>query len=324
MQKSEKELFAFTLFTNEQRLENKRVGETKLSEKIRFGVDTSACQFVILGISEDIGPQMNNGLPGAHKGFGNFVQALQSVQSNRFLDGSQIGFLGEITQLNSFDFSSSCKGWVEDLDHFIEAILTKYVHENQQLIAIGGGHNNAYPLIKFTHSITNQKVQSINIDPHADCRTTEFRHSGNPFSSAINEKLLDNYAVFGLHEGYNNEFILKYLQENKVYSLFFEKFIDDEVSWWQSWNEYYARLSDDLPVILDIDLDAIQFSPSSALTPSGFTIEQIRKMIRQLSSKKKVNILHLPEGAPRTEEELRLYGKMLAYFVQDFIKGQNA
>ncbi len=324
MVNSDTNLFEFILFTEVNQSQNTRGGETKLSEKIKFGSACSQCQYVILGISEDIGPQMNGGLPGANHGFTSVVQAIQSVQSNKFLDGGEIGILGEIKQTKEFTSASESIGWVEELDAFVFHILQQYVHVKQQLIVVGGGHNNAYPLLKFAQNSAKKKVQSINIDPHADCRATDFRHSGNPFSYAINEGVLENYAVFGLHESYNNAFIFKLLEDKNVYFNTFEKFIDDEVIWWIDWKNYYSELNKELPIVLDIDLDAIQFSPSSALTPSGFTIEQTRKLIRSISSHQIIKIFHLPEGAPKTKEELRLYGKMVSYFVLDFIKGQNS
>jgi formiminoglutamase len=70
---------------------------------------------------------------------------------------------------------------------------------------------------------------------------------------------------------------------------------------------------------VELDLDAIQFMPSSALTPSGFTLEEVRFYIRMLAQTQRVHYLHLPEGAPKDELGKSLVGKALAYLVSDFI-----
>ncbi len=323
MQKSKNGHFEFILFNTNYRNQNKREGESKLAENIRFGEDTTDSKFVILGISEDIGPQMNLGLSGANLGFDSFCKALQNVQANKYYDGHNLGILGEIVQCVDFVDIKTSKGLVEELDEYVLEILQEFVTSKQKLIVIGGGHNNAFPIIKHVHNISNKKVQVVNIDPHADCRTTEYRHSGNPFSHAFEMNLLDNYAVFGLHESYNNRFILDFLKGKNCTSNTFETFLDSPEAWYNQLKLHFENLDKSLPITLDIDLDAIAFCPSSALSPSGFSIEDIRKIIRLVASKNSITSLHLPEGAPKTEEELRIFGKMATYFVMDFIKCQN-
>lgn len=323
MQLSSHGTFSFHLYNENNRATNTRTGETKLSEQLSFGEATAESKFVILGISEDIGPQMNGGFPGAANGFSVAMQALQNAQSNVFLVGDEIGVLGEVVQNVVFSTRDRATGWVEELDEFIFSILTNYVAKHQKLIVVGGGHNNAYPILKFSHHIHDQAVQSINIDPHADCRSMEYRHSGNPFSYALNEKYICDYAVFGLHEAYNNAFILNFLKEQNCTSSYFEAYLDNPETWWEHFRRYINQLKKDIPTCLDIDLDALAFCPSSALTPSGFSIEEVRRMIRFTAQQADINTLHLPEGAPKTEQEMRLYGKMIAYFILDFVKSKK-
>ena len=323
MLKSKTGLFTFHLFNESTRDQNQRQGELKLAETINFGPETIESEFVILGISEDIGPQMNDGFSGAKKGFGVFLQAFQTVQSNKFCSGENVGVLGEITQNIKFESINKNKGAVEELDDFILNVLTENISKRQKLIVIGGGHNNAFPLLKNLSILDTKRIHAVNIDPHADCRSIEYRHSGNPFSCAINEDVIHNYSIFGLHESYNNTYILDYLDRNGCYYKTFENWLDDPNLWWSEFENFGNTASNDKSYSLDIDLDAISFLPTSALTPSGFSIEEIRKMIRSLSSNVDFSILHLPEGAPETENEHRLYGKIISYFVLDFIKCQS-
>jgi formiminoglutamase len=63
--------------------------------------------------------------------------------------------------------------------------------------------------------------------------------------------------------------------------------------------------------------------PSSAFTPSGFSLNDARKYIHTIAKHKNISYLHLPEGAPSSVKEEKIVGKALAYLVSDFIK-QNS
>jgi formiminoglutamase len=58
--------------------------------------------------------------------------------------------------------------------------------------------------------------------------------------------------------------------------------------------------------------------PTSAQSPSGFHLNDVRKAINSLTNKNVV-YLHLCEGAPTNEQEQRTVGKSLCYLVLDFI-----
>lgn len=306
----------FSFFTRE--------GETRLGEEMSFGALSTNTRFVILGISEDIGPQMNGGFGGANNGFDAFVSKLMAVQSNQYLSGADLTILGEISCQVKFESIEKSTGWVEELDLFVEQIVLENLPVDTQLIVIGGGHNNAYPVFTALNALHQKNIQSINIDPHADCRSLTYRHSGNPFSAAQEKGILSSYHVLGLHEGYNNTFLLDYLNQPPFTFQTFEEYLDHPVEFLSQYETILNKLNSDELFCLDIDLDGIAFVPSSAMTPSGFSIEEIRRLIRLTARLKKIHCLHLPEGAPQTNTEKSTYGKMLAYFVTDFIKSQNS
>lgn len=320
---SKNALFSF-LYSNESwRTISNRNGEQKLADTIQFGENISNCTYLILGISEDIGPQLNHGLPGSKNGFGAFLNAIQNIQSNIHLAGNEIGILGEIKQNRDFISIEKSRDWVNELDDFVFAVLSKNVSKNQTIIVIGGGHNNAYPLLKFAKTSAKNKVHAYNIDPHADCRFTDYRHSGNPFSYAVKDGFLDDYTIIGLHESYNNAFILDFISSQNVQANYFENFLDDEKYFWENLESNNLTVIKEFVYTLDLDIDSVAFAPASALTPSGFSVENCRKIIRKLSSKIPFYHFHLPEGAPVSPSELKNYGKMVSYFVLDFIKCQN-
>jgi len=315
--------FSFVFSDSNWKKDNTREGEIKLSETLKFGNDVSKCAYIILGISEDIGPQMNNGLPGAKNGFHTFLTAFQNIQSNRFLKGNEIGILGEIIQNKEFEDHLTNKNCIEELDDFVFKVLEENTNIEQTIIVIGGGHNNAYPLLKYAKSNSANKIHALNIDPHADCRKTDFRHSGNPFSCAIEEGLVQKYSIIGLHQSYNSEYIYNFIDNNSIDISYFEDYIDNPDRFWNSLNSFSDNLDTKNTYTLDLDLDAITNVASSAFTPSGFSVEECRKIVRHLSSKIKFKHFHLPEGAPISLKEHKKYGKLISYLIADFIKNQK-
>jgi formiminoglutamase len=314
--------FEFRLFTENEISEKTsfREGETKLGEKITtYNKDKNSCNYVILSISEDFGPQANGGKAGSNKAFDAFSNRFLNMQSNQFLSGENILFLGEIS--SNFEFNSiDTQSIIAELDEFVISVLENYLTENQIPIVIGGGHNNAFPLIKYISKTKNQAINVINLDAHADFRKTDFRHSGNPFSWAKTDGFLNQYAVLGLHQSYNNQYIIEELIWNKCLVSWFDDYISNESLFKKDVRDYLAQISQDYFGI-ELDLDAIAFMPSSAMGPSGLTLEQARFYIKTTASKRNVRYLHLPEGAPKNEVEAQIVGKTLAYLVSDFIKG---
>ena len=315
--------FEFIRFsTNTIRLNTSvREGETKIGQVIENDELSSAHRFLILGISEDIGPQANNGLPGASTGFQAFLKRFLNIQSNEFLTGESIYIAGEI--IANYDFQDSDEGRLKivELDEFVENVLKKYLDKQPDLIPviIGGGHNNAYPLIKTLSEKKQNALNVVNLDPHADYRPLEGRHSGNAFSYAKEDGFLNNYAVIGLHQSYNSQYILDQLKKNHYWYSFFEEYISGKKTFENDLKEVLSYVNDRIYGI-ELDIDAIKDMPSSAMTPSGFTVEEARKYIQRMSTSSNVSYLHLPEAAPKTERDMVLVGKTLGYLVADFIK----
>jgi len=293
---------------------SQREGEVKLGQRVQVEI-SDASKYLILGISEDIGPRANNGNGGANNAFDAFLGKLLNMQSNRFLSGEDIAIIGTIRAKSDSTEMSELRQKVADLDNLVIGTLSQIDLSNKHLIVIGGGHNNAYPIMKALSAQTDT-LHILNIDPHADCRPLEGRHSGNPFSTAIHEGIISSYTVFGLHEQYNSTAILDFLREHRCETTFFEEYLDGR----SLSNDLSSFMSLKGPNFgLEIDLDCIEGMPSSAFTPSGFSLNEIRSGIRKLASAQPI-YLHLPEGAPKNPQEKNIVGKSLAYLVTDFIK----
>ncbi len=313
--------FYFEYFNSENlsQLFSVREGEEKLGQKVRVNstpIDLNG-KFVIIGVAEDIGPRANLGFAGAEAGFNAFITRFLNVQSNRFLNGSEVVVYGVVRSSETFSNSDlvELRNTVEQLDHLLEEVLQVVFSSGGIPIVIGGGHNNAYPIIKAYSHVNQKKIDVLNIDPHADFRKLEGRHSGNSFSYAMQEGALGKYAVLGLHQSYNSESMLQDLEKQGVDFTFFEDYIDDKELFYRDLFKF-----EDKQFGLEIDMDTIKQMPSSAYTPSGFSVEEIRRALRFLANASKVVYLHLPEAAPQNEREATFVGKVITYLVTDFIK----
>ncbi|MCX3264347.1 formimidoylglutamase [Pedobacter agri] len=299
-----------------------RSGETKLGERIQTissldALQSSTAKFVLLGIPEDIGIRANSGIAGASTTWRPALMAFLNIQSNRFLSGEEILVLGHFEIEEPKDSTiNGLRKKVSKIDDLVYPVIEKIVAAGKIPIVIGGGHNNAYPIIKGTSLAKEQSIDVLNVDAHADLREPEGRHSGNGFTYALAGKYMDNYFMYGLHQNYNNEAILSQIEANpKLKPIFFDdilKGVEDE-------NFFFAIGS---VAGLEIDLDCIQNVLASAETPSGFAVNDIRKLI--LTNEKKFSYLHISEGATRLLDGRvsKLTSKLIAYLVSDFIKAQ--
>ncbi len=330
---------SFRIFTQGDILSfvTQRGGEKKLGECVAWlqdsltkqltvkSIQKSTAKFVLLGIPEDVGVRANLGLGGANTAWPVALKAFLNTQENRFLKGADILILGEFLIEEPKDTSvSQLRALVSRIDDLVYPIIEIIVAAGKIPIVIGGGHNNAFPLLKGLSLAKAQKVAAVNIDAHADLRSTEEgRHSGNGFSYAVEQGYLKDYRIFGLHQNYASNAQLLHLDKNKsVKAVYF----DDLLLSSQSAAETFKAFSEGLksPCGLEIDLDSIAGLLSSAGSGTGFDLDEIRRLL--LSNTFKFDYLHVCEGASklndgRTDASI---GKSIAYLVTDFIKSYSS
>jgi len=293
-----------------------RNGETRVGDILSVQ-NLASARFVLIGISENVGPQANLGKPGSEHAFHAFTKVFFNTQVHHHLAIHQIAYLGVIKQVKDPSNRPEACEFVQELDAFVFDVLKAYLLPTQIPIIIGGGHNNALPLIRW--AAQKEQISVLNIDAHADLRTTDKRHSGNSFSFALQEGLVKQYGVFGLHEAFNNEFIRDFLNRENISFRFFEDYLKGS-------NEFYKDVlafveHRNAPIGLEIDMDAIAYMPSSAMSPSGWALDDIRSFILKLDpSKGQIAYLNLTEAAPINEREELMVGKALSYLVRDFCR----
>lgn len=319
-------------------LTNIRIGETKLGEKVQTISDNAlaltTCKFVLLGIPEDIGVKANFGIGGARTAWEPALKSLLNIQSTEKFRGDEILIFGaldfseELSQAQSLDSQNAgdlqkLRTLVGQVDEKVEEVLSMIFAAGKIPIVVGGGHNNSYPILKAFSKSFKTAVNTINLDAHSDFRALEGRHSGNGFSYAFKEGFLDKYSIIGLHENYNSQAIISELKSHpkQIQYVFFDDFIRENNSYSRAFQEA-MNFTEGL-CGLEIDLDSIAGALTSAMSPSGFSADQVRDMIAQTAVQQFL-YLHVAEGAGKLDDgrENPQTGKLIAYLISDFIKAQ--
>lgn len=339
-------LIPFTI-SDLAKVTNHRSGEVKFGEKMLTVPKGENChdylkscdaKYVLLGIPEDVGVRANYGRPGAGSAWESAIRSIANIQHNRFCKGSQIVVIGhldvseEMEAAKELNFNNTVdrktlSTLVEKIDKEVVHIISTIIRCGKIPIIIGGGHNNAYGNIKGTALGLGKPINAINFDAHSDFRILEGRHSGNGFSYAYEEAFLKKYFIFGLHENYTSKNvldILKKIEDRVTYNTYDEIKVRHEKSFLTEKIKAFDFVKTD-PYGIEIDLDAIPNIASSAMTMSGFSVEELRQFVSFFANHKNASYLHICEGAPELGEEKNnhLIGKLIGYLVTDFIKSRR-
>ena len=294
-------------------------------------LQNSKASYVILGLPEDIGIRANLGKAGADKTFELAISSLLSIQQNKFQDATKVLLLGHI------DFSEEMKkadatdlaglrNLCAELDEVIFPIVQTIIASGKKLIAIGGGHNNSYPLLKGSSLALGSALNCINIDAHTDYRIKEGRHSGNGFRYAKAENYLHKYGIFGLHENYNSDAVLAEIDNdvNIQYLSFEDIAIRKRIPMELALNSILIFLQKQACGI-ELDLDCIADVPSSAQTNTGWNTTEARAILHQCSTLLSSVYLHITEGSVglANDQDKNTLGKFISYLVSDYIKSSG-
>lgn len=319
-----------------KRYTSPRKGETKFGQAVTTVSNWDALaktnqQYVLLGIAEDIGVRANYGNGGTSLAWEACLNALCTIQHTKHTNADSLIILGEILcekqmqqalQLDSSDghYVEKLGELVGQIDQIVAAVIQQIIALGKTPIIIGGGHNNSFGNIKGTAAALGNPINCINFDAHTDLRALEHRHSGNGFSYAIKEGFLNKYFIFGLHRNYTpNEIYTSMEKEHTIGFSFFEAIsIHNSVAFQQAVAEA-EQFCGKTPFGLEVDLDAVAYMGSSAMSPSGFSVEQCRQFTRHFSKNDQCKYIHLCEGNPKRELFQGQVGKTLAYLVSDVV-----
>ncbi|MCF1430132.1 MAG: formimidoylglutamase [Shewanella sp.] len=285
-----------------------RPGETKLGQNFQLldnftpqalkQVKAAGAHFALLGISEDIGPRANLGQHGADDCFSSAVRYFGNLQANRFFDGHQCLLIGDLHLQNPADSLDSLRQSVAELDDAVTEVISALLQVGLEPVVIGGGHNNAFGLLRALSTFHRAGVAAVNLDPHCDFRPLEGRHSGNSFSYAASQGYLNRYHILGLHEQKNSETSLQQLETfGGSWHSFQDIWVRRRLPLEQALSEIIDT-NQTLPLGLELDLDAISELPSSAITFAGVPLLDACHYVSAMASNCPCQYLHLAEAAP--------------------------
>lgn len=314
------------------------------AQQLESSIENSPARYVLIGIPEEIGVRANHGNSGTETCWIPFLQSFFNIQSNDFFSGDEVLMLGH------FDFGdlkyvidNNAHGHEEKVDAYRHAVntideevetLVKIVTSYKKIpIIIGGGHNNAYPLIKGSAKglykagiLPLAQINAINLDAHTDYRPSEGRHSGNGFRYAEEDGYLQKYCAVGIHENYLPQNVWLDIVNNPFidFITYEDIFIHEKRNFIQA-VAHATGFTEDNYSGVELDLDSVENTLSSAVTPSGISALHARQYINFAATDSKVAYLHICEGASQLQDGRKdeSIGKLVSYLVTDFVKAHN-
>ena len=312
-----------------------RQGEEKFGHAVGLvnswqALEKSNATYAVLGIAEDVGVRANMGRSGAEKAWSSCLSALCNIQSNSYTNPSNTIILGEIDckaeqqracklDIKDPNYQTKIGGLVQQIDTKVSRVIAKIISAKKIPVIIGGGHNNSYGNIKGAATALKAGINCINLDPHTDFRALEHRHSGNGFSYAMEEGYLEKYYILGLHKNYTSGAVFEKMDtlKEKIKYSFYEDYITGTP--FKQMLEQAKNFCANSPFGLELDMDAIEQMGSSAISPSGFSLQQAREYVYYFSRLKNCQYIHVCEGAPSRELHYNQVAKAISYLVSDVI-----
>ena len=327
--------------------------ETKLGERVltvddktdlAASLSRSSAEYIVLGIPEDIGASANEAIRGSATAWKPFLESFLNIQSNEFLTGESILMLGhfEFSEMRTVieqnahgqdERTAAYRHAVQVIDEEVESVIKLITAAGKIPIVIGGGHNNAYPLIKGSAKglhkaglIPLAQINCVNLDAHTDYRPIEGRHSGNAFRYADEDGYLQKYCVIGVHENYIPQNVWLDICANPFLDCitYEDIFILEKRNFPQA-VAHATDFTDENYIGLELDLDSIEGVLSSAGSPSGIQAVHARQYVTFAATDSRIAYLHICEGATVLEDGRSdaSTGKLISYIVSDFIKARE-
>jgi formiminoglutamase len=321
-----------------------RKGETKFGElvsvpgdeSISYFLESTSATYIVLGVAEDIGVLANHGIAGTAETWKRFLNFFLNIQANNFTKANSVAVIGhfsfdslrqEIDEKHATEDEriSEYRRSIEVIDDVVSELIHMIVSHKKIPIVIGGGHNNAYPILKGTASAlalakssNHEGINCINLDAHTDYRNAEGRHSGNGFRYAKMNGYLNKYFVVGIHENYLPDHIIKELaDEVDIRMVAYEDiFVRETTTWFHALKDA-AKFTGNFVTGIELDLDSISNVASSATTPCGVTPREALQYINYVASHCDVGYLHICEGIASEANEV---AKLITYLVTQFVK----
>lgn len=325
--------------------------ETKLGERVLLPMDTgnvaasiekTDAEYVLIGIPEDIGVRADEGRGGSGTAWPHFLRGFLNQQSNDFLTGETVLVLGyfdfseldRLIEANAYGREEKLVAYrhaVHTIDEAVEPLIKTITAAGKIPIVVGGGHNNAYPLIKGAAKglqkagmIPLPQINAVNLDAHSGFRPVEGRHSGNAFRYAEEDGFLEKYCAIGVSENDLPQNIWLDITNNPFVDLItYEDILVLERRNFTQAVAHATGFTEDNYIGLELDLDV--FGPTGAGMPAGgLGPLQARQYVTFAASDSKIAYFHICEGTwSLCHGHSEAAGHLMATIVSDFLKARE-
>jgi len=253
--------------------------------------------FCIIGFPDEIGVQNVQGRLGAKAGPIAFLEAFQKLNGKNKIQEKMVR--SELVTMG-FDLETN-------YERSINAVKADAV--NSYVVAVGGGHDYAYPWVaglsqaELQKGKKSPKIGCINLDPHFDLRSYEPKMtSGSPFRRLLEEGWIEgkNLVEFGIQEHCNAPELWEYARKKKVKTIPFTQLRGGKaVSTFRRALAELKKKCDLIAISLDLDALSMAYCPGvSAPQGEGFTAGEIYQILEIAGADKKVTSLGVFELAP--------------------------
>jgi formiminoglutamase len=325
--------------------------ETKLGERalvaadaanVAASVEQTEAEYVLVGIPEDIGVRANEGRGGSGTAWPFFLKSFLNQQSNDFLTGESVLVLGyfdfseldRLIEANAFGREEKLVAYrhaVHTIDEAVEPLIKMITAAGKIPIVIGGGHNNAYPLIKGAAKglqkaglIALPQINAVNLDAHSGFRPVEGRHSGNAFRYAEEDGFLEKYCAIGVHENDLPQNVWLDIINNPFVDLItYEDILVLEKRSFTQAVAHATGFTEDHYIGLELDLDV--FGPTGLGMPAaGLGPLHARQYVTFAASDSRIAYFHICEGIfSLCHGQSEAAGQLMATIVSDFLKARE-
>ncbi len=221
----------------------------------------------------------------------------------------------QLDQIKIVDLGNVPAGELEDMHELARAITSELIEQGKFVIALGGGHDVTYPLVKG-YALANPSPSLINIDAHLDVRPRNDgkHHSGSSFRLLIEEGHVEgkNFTEFGIQpnviaQGHYDWLIA---QGSAV------KFFGDLSNGSRAFSAWLDAQREHCYVSFDVDAIRSSDAPGvSAPAAIGFTAAEAMGMCFQAGNSSKVGMIDFVEVSPKNDIDdrtSRLVARMIA------------
>ena len=274
----------------------------------------SDAHVALLGIPTDEGIARNGGRTGASKApakIRQYFSKLTTYSGDVSIDRLRLVDLGDIPM-----------GPLEQMHDLAREIITDVIAKGKLVVAMGGGHDVTYPLVKGFAASTPAPINLINIDAHLDVRPLKngLHHSGSSFRLILEEGLVDGdrFHEFGVQRFVISESHAKWVLSHKSEISFYDLIELDGLP--LSFSRLLGKRGTHY---VSFDIDSIRAADApgvSATSPIGFSAGEAFWMCREAGRTRSVRMIDFVEVSPDHDVDDRT-AKLAARMIANFLAG---